>query len=319
MEDSSTAMNSIITTAYAATNETLSAYIKGNYNGLMATSKTTGGNVCILALPSIILQDVSSASGTILNSGDSLQKNNLILHKKTNLPSSYTTNTITTASGTQFIYTPLQNGNQTTVGSGITAYCSGNLPSSTGAIAALASNLKTIYGSSGLSTDTSSASQVSSFVASTKQDSVIANVVNASLGGVKVDVGNSSGKVETIVVNGFIQIAPSSTHTCAITTSGGVKCWGKNDKGQLGNGTTTSSYTPVQVSGITSGATSISVNNGNTCAIVNSVAKCWGQNDNGQLGDGTTTNRQTPVDVLGMNSAASLKAGYQLVCGLTTS
>lgn len=177
MEDSSTAYTSpsdegdrggvFITPVYAATNEKLSAYVKGNYNGLMTTSNNRR-NICILALPSIILQDVSSASGTILNSGDSLQKNNLVLNKKTNLPANYTSNTITTASGTQFIYTPLQNGNQTTVGSGITVYC--DLPSNTGAIATLTANLKTIYGSSGLSTDSSSASQVSSFVASTTQD-----------------------------------------------------------------------------------------------------------------------------------------------------
>ena len=201
MEDSSTAVNSIITTTYAATSETLSAYIKGNYNGLIATSKTTGGNICILALPSIILQDVSSASGTILNSGDAIQKNNLILHKKTNLPASYTTNSIATASGTQFIYTPLQNGNQTTVGSGITVYCSGSLPSNTGAITALTSNLKTIYGTSGLSTDSSSASQLSSFIASNTQSSMIASVVNMSLGGGKVEMGGPVSQTSPLVIN----------------------------------------------------------------------------------------------------------------------
>ena len=46
-----------------------------------------------------------------------------------------------------------------------------------------------------------------------------------------------------------IAIALGSSHTCAIATGGGVKCWGRNEFGQLGIGSTTDQYSPVDVAG----------------------------------------------------------------------
>ena len=79
-------------------------------------------------------------------------------------------------------------------------------------------------------------------------------------------------------------------------------CWGMNDVGQLGDNSTTSSSTPVEVTGLSSGITSIygGYPEGETCArSAGGVVKCWGENGRGQLGNNSTTGSTVPVDVLG--------------------
>lgn len=89
-------------------------------------------------------------------------------------------------------------------------------------------------------------------------------------------------------------------HNCVLTGTGGVKGWGRNEKGELGNNSKIDSSSPVDVSGLTSGVRAISCGTGYSCALTEAGGvRCWGWNDTGQLGDTTQTDRPTPVEVFG--------------------
>lgn len=135
---------------------------------------------------------------------------------------------------------------------------------------------------------------------------------------------------------GTVELAVADSHACARLLTGRVRCWGSNDDGQLGDGTTDERVRPVDVVGVT-GAKSIAAEFGRTCAVSNGgKVSCWGEdlglkpqpqagfpaasaiatdtgslcvlasgevwcagdNEYGQLGNGTTKASTKPVRVL---------------------
>jgi len=136
---------------------------------------------------------------------------------------------------------------------------------------------------------------------------------------------NTSGQqVYTLIVNGqaleVTQLALGETHTCAVTTTGGVMCWGANESFQLGNGTSTDSSTPVAAVGLSSGVRSVSVGSWHSCALTTAGGvKCWGWAGDGALGRGDQTDSAVPVDVPGLTSGVtSLSVRYESNCAVVS-
>lgn len=109
--------------------------------------------------------------------------------------------------------------------------------------------------------------------------------------------------------------------TCTLTTAKGVKCWGRNLEGELGQGTTsTYSLTPLQVPGLTNGVSSLSLGQYHACALLTSgELRCWGSNGNNQLTSGKANPTTTPTTVSGFSGTpGKVSAGYHSTCVSTS-
>lgn len=113
-------------------------------------------------------------------------------------------------------------------------------------------------------------------------------------------------------------VAAGGWHTCIITSTGSLLCFGLNSNGQLGDGTMDNRYLPTPVA-LPAGTTAIAVAAGyrHTCVLLsNGTPVCFGANSFGQLGDGTATDRLTPVPVSlpAGSTVASIAAGGWHTC-----
>jgi hypothetical protein len=117
-----------------------------------------------------------------------------------------------------------------------------------------------------------------------------------------------------------VSIAFGHQHACALLDNGVVKCWGRNNGGQLG--TSGGDKDTPQTVNLGSGRTATSIYAGGhyTCAILDDASvKCWGLNDYGQLGIGSEVNTPTPTTISSLGTgrtAVSLATAFRTVCAL---
>jgi alpha-tubulin suppressor-like RCC1 family protein len=122
----------------------------------------------------------------------------------------------------------------------------------------------------------------------------------------------------------FKAVSAGDEHSCGLATDGAVYCWGRNDGGALGDGTTTAHLTPV-LAATPPGVTFRSIDAGRlrTCGVTTSGSVyCWGMNGlQGILGDGTTIDRTSPTLMPTPQGVgfASVDVGAGHTCALTAS
>jgi alpha-tubulin suppressor-like RCC1 family protein len=113
-------------------------------------------------------------------------------------------------------------------------------------------------------------------------------------------------------------LSAGEDHTCILKSNEKAYCWGENSVGQLGDGSTESSMTPVAVSGDLR-FKSISAGWDHTCGVtVDGDAYCWGRGRYGRLGNGSSENSMVPTAVSGGMSFESVNSGMGHTCGITS-
>ena len=124
---------------------------------------------------------------------------------------------------------------------------------------------------------------------------------------------NHDAEVPGLVENlsDVIAIAAGGEHNLALLGNGTVETWGANDKGQLGDSTTTERNLPVAVRGL-AGVTAISAGDQFSLAVLgNGTVEAWGDNSEGELGDGSLHKSEVPVPVSDLSGVSAVAAGGQ--------
>lgn len=118
--------------------------------------------------------------------------------------------------------------------------------------------------------------------------------------------------------NGVTSVSVGRDFACALTADGGVKCWGNNFQGQLGDNSTTNRSSPVQVTGLADRVTAISAGDSSACAVTAAGSiECWGDNSQGQLGNDSPSNSSVAVQVLGpAGGAVAVSVGSTFACAI---
>lgn len=115
-----------------------------------------------------------------------------------------------------------------------------------------------------------------------------------------------------------IMVAAGLFHTCAATHAGRVQCWGFNNQGQLGDGSSETRLDPVPSVGVST-AVAVTAGRSHSCALLaDATLRCWGSNLAGQVGDGSfEIRRLTPSPVTGLSGVEQVVAGGTHTCART--
>ncbi|MCA9610818.1 MAG: hypothetical protein KC619_34720 [Myxococcales bacterium] len=129
---------------------------------------------------------------------------------------------------------------------------------------------------------------------------------------------SSSSPVPVPGLSDVVQLSARVSTICARRRGGEVLCWGQNDRGQVGDGTTTDRNAPTPVAGLPP-ALRVSVGDNHTCALLlDGTARCWGAANAGELGDGlvyfSPRESLVPVTVSGLVGASEIIAGNASTC-----
>ncbi|MDF1506026.1 protein kinase, partial [Roseisolibacter sp. H3M3-2] len=138
------------------------------------------------------------------------------------------------------------------------------------------------------------------------------------------DAATAESRTAPVPVEGgvrFASVHAGGAHSCGLTFTGNVWCWGANARGQLGGGGDAPRHTaPVPVP-LPEGtrAAALALGRDHSCALsTDGRAFCWGANDEGQLGDGSREDRRAPRIVSSVVPFQSLAAGRTHTCGSTS-
>jgi alpha-tubulin suppressor-like RCC1 family protein len=128
--------------------------------------------------------------------------------------------------------------------------------------------------------------------------------------------GASSSSPVLATAGAYTEAAAGGGHACAMTSIGQVYCWGRNDFGQVGDGST---LTPARPTAIAGGARFAILGGGalHTCSLTSDgTFACWGDNSHGEIGDGTTVQADVPerIQVPGLSSNNRVAAGDGFSC-----
>lgn len=150
-------------------------------------------------------------------------------------------------------------------------------------------------------------------------------------GSVSVTVNAASTLPPSVIGPVVNQVVTGAAHSCALTAisvSGGeaILCWGSNNHGQLGDGTTTDHIIPITIDSTSYlinqqdlSVVSLASGDNHTCAMLPAYEGpvCWGANTSGQLGNGSTTDSAVPVRVSSLDqNSIEVAAGSAFSCAL---